>query len=277
MNVWLVIFVVVVVAFCLFCMAIAMMDMLGDFLHRRRKRERDEYEAELAKKDQQLAALAAAPAPAPVVEQPAPAPAPEPTPAPAPEPEPEPEVVEEPVQEEIPEEAVAAPAEEPAEEPTEEAEAEEEDEGAVTFVASKSETLEEKYLALSADEKRYYDEILFHAAGKENARRFRNVRYEDVKIGQTRLVRMRIKRGVITCEFTLYNTNFKNYINENKLSVKQAPTVLKITDEAAVRAAIDSIDIVVNNIAEEKEYKKQLAREKRKAARLAAQEAEKAE
>ena len=202
---------------------------------------------------------------------------PEPEPAPEPEPEPEPEVVEEPVQEEIPEEVVAAPAEEPAEEPTEEAEGEEEDEGAVSFVASKSETLEEKYLALSADEKRYYDEILFHAAGKENARRFRNVRYEDVKIGQTRLVRMRIKRGVITCEFTLYNTNFKNYINENKLSVKQAPTVLKITDEAAVRAAIDSIDIVVNNIAEEKEYKKQLAREKRKAARLAAQEAEKAE
>ena len=275
MNVWLVIFVVVVVAFCLFCMAIAMMDMLGDFLHRRRKRERDEYEAELAKKDQQLAALAAAPAPAPVVEQPAPTP--EPEPAPELEPEPEPEVVEEPVQEEIPEEVVAAPVEEPAEEPTEEAEGEEEDEGAVSFVASKSETLEEKYLALSADEKRYYDEILFHAAGKENARRFRNVRYEDVKIGQTRLVRMRIKRGVITCEFTLYNTNFKNYINENKLSVKQAPTVLKITDEAAVRAAIDSIDIVVNNIAEEKEYKKQLAREKRKAARLAAQEAEKAE
>ena len=275
MNVWLVIFVVVVVAFCLFCMAIAMMDMLGDFLHRRRKRERDEYEAELAKKDQQLAALAAAPALAPVVEQTAPTP--EPEPAPEPEPEPEPEVVEEPVQEEIPEEVVAAPAEEPAEEPTEEAEGEEEDEGAVSFVASKSETLEEKYLALSADEKRYYDEILFHAAGKENARRFRNVRYEDVKIGQTRLVRMRIKRGVITCEFTLYNTNFKNYINENKLSVKQAPTVLKITDEAAVRAAIDSIDIVVNNIAEEKEYKKQLAREKRKAARLAAQEAEKAE
>ena len=40
------------------------------------------------------------------------------------------------------------------------------------------------------------------------------------------------------------------------------------------QAAIDSIDIVVQNIAEEKEYKKQLAREKRKQARLAKENAE---
>ena len=45
--------------------------------------------------------------------------------------------------------------------------------------------------------------------------------------------------------------------------------VIKINDAASVQAAKDSIDIVVNTINEEKEYKKQLAKERRKAARLA--------
>ena len=80
---------------------------------------------------------------------------------------------------------------------------------------------------------------------------------------------MLIKRGQIVCEFIMYNSDFKNYVNENKVAVKQAATVIKITDEAAVQAAKDSMDIVVNTINEEKEYKKQQAKERRKAARLA--------
>lgn len=258
---WIALFAVVVCFFCLFCMAIAMLELVNDFISRRRK------DAE---------AYAPAPrikqTPAPVEEEPAPAPAVE---APVAEPvaalaaeEPAPVVVaEEPAAEE-------PAAEEPvAEEPAAE-EAAEEDENAVVFRASNDETLEDRYLALSSEEKGYYDTILFHAVGKEGSKRNRNTKYEDVKIGNTRLVRLRIKRGVIICEFTLYNTDFKNYINENKLSVKQAPTILKVTDEAAVQAAVDSIDMVVTHIAEEKEYKKQLAREKRKQARLQAAEAE---
>ena len=64
--------------------------------------------------------------------------------------------------------------------------------------------------------------------------------------------------------------------DENKVDVKQAATVIKITDAAAVQAAKDSIDIVVKTINDEKEYKKQQAKERRKAARLA-KAAEKAE
>lgn len=252
---WIALFAVVVCFFCLFCMAIAMLELVNDFISRRRK------DAE---------AYAPAPrikqTPAPVEEEPAPAPAVE---APVAEPvaalaaeEPAPVIVtEEPVAEE-----------EPAAE-----EAAEEDENAVVFRASNDETLEDRYLALSSEEKGYYDTILFHAVGKEGSKRNRNTKYEDVKIGNTRLVRLRIKRGVIICEFTLYNTDFKNYINENKLSVKQAPTILKVTDEAAVQAAVDSIDMVVTHIAEEKEYKKKLAREKRKQARLQAAEAQNVE
>lgn len=268
---WIALFAVVVCFFCLFCMAIAMLELVNDFISRRRK------DAE---------AYAPAPrikqTPAPVEEEPASAPAPvaeapveEPVALAAEEPAPVAVAEEEPVAEEpATEEPVA---EEPATEEPAAEEAAEENENAVVFRASNDETLEERYLALSSEEKGYYDTILFHAVGKEGSKRNRNTKYEDVKIGNTRLVRLRIKRGVIICEFTLYNTDFKNYINENKLSVKQAPTILKVTDEAAVQAAVDSIDMVVTHIAEEKEYKKKLAREKRRQARLQAAEVENAE
>ena len=248
-----IVFMVLVCFFCVFCMGIALMDMVGEAMNRKKRRQ---IEAEALTQ----AAIATAkeekvvaPAPVVVAEEPKVEAVAEPTPA-------EEEVVTEEVAEE---EAVTEPTEE--------------DDGAVSFKIGNVETLEDKYLALSAEEKGYYDAILFHAIGKEGAKRFRTTRYEEIKVGRTRLVRLSIKRGVVTCEFTLYNTNFKNYVDENKLSVKHAATVLKINDQAAVQAAIDSIDIVVQNIAEEKEYKKQLAREKRKQARMAKENAESAE
>ena len=50
-----------------------------------------------------------------------------------------------------------------------------------------------------------------------------------------------------------------------------------VEEAATVDAVKSSIDIVVAQIAEEKEYKKNLAREKRRAARAKAAEAEAAE
>ncbi|MBQ1942224.1 MAG: hypothetical protein II368_01070 [Clostridia bacterium] len=149
----------------------------------------------------------------------------------------------------------------------------EEDSNAVSFSQGTPATLEEKYLELSAELKGYYDDIVKYATLQEGSKRFKNARYEEYKVGKTRLVRLLIKRGTIVCEFLLTNDDFKHYISENKVSVKQAATVLKVTDEATVQAAKDSIDIVVRNIAEEKEYKKQQARERR---RQRAQEAKEA-
>ena len=80
---------------------------------------------------------------------------------------------------------------------------------------------------------------------------------------------MLIKRDVITCEFILPNNDFKYYVNENKINVKQAATVLKIVDDASVKVAKDSIDIAVKAIQEEKELKKEQAKERRRLARQA--------
>ena len=140
----------------------------------------------------------------------------------------------------------------------------------VKFAAGQKQTLEEKYLELSPEARGWYDEIMKYAANVEGSKRFKNARYEEYKVGNSRIIRMLIKRGVINCEFALHNQNFKNYVNENKISVKQSATTLLIEGPETVEAAKNSIDIVIAQIAEEREYKKQLAREKRKAAKEAA-------
>ena len=185
--------------------------------------------------------------------------------------------------EEIPAPVVAAVVEEPApaapvaEEPAveiaaeepEAEEAEEDPEGTISFSTTQRQTLEEKYLALSAQQRGWYDEIIKYAAVVEGSKRFKNLRYEEYKVGKNRLVRMLIKRNNVMCEFILHNSDFKNYISENKISVKQSATTMLVDSDATVEAVKNSIDIVVASIAEEKEHKKMLARERRKAARNA--------
>ena len=145
----------------------------------------------------------------------------------------------------------------------------EEQESNVAFSAG-SQTLEEKYLELSPEFKGYYDEIVRYAMSVENSRRFKNAGYEEYKVGKNRLVRLKIRRGLIVCELVIPNLTFKNYISDNKVAVKQAPAVIKVTDEAALSAVKDSIDIVVSAIEEEKIYKKEQAKIKRKQRREAA-------
>lgn len=176
------------------------------------------------------------------------------------------QAVEEPV--EAPVEVVEETAEETVEEPVEEEVAiTEEDDGKISFSAKQQQTLDEKYLALSSEAKNWYDEIIKYASAVENSKRYKNARYEEYKVGKNRLVRLLIKRGVINCEFILHNSDFRNYVQENKISVKQSATTMLVEDATTVDAVKNSIDIVVSAIAEEKEYKKQLAREKRRAAR----------
>lgn len=139
----------------------------------------------------------------------------------------------------------------------------------VVFKPGEEETLEERYLALSPAYKSYYDEIVKYAANVENAKRIKTERYEEYKVGSMRIVRLRIRRDVVVGEFYLVNSSFRNYATENKLRVKPAPTVIRLTDETAVAAGKQSIDIAVRGIEEEKEYKKQLRRERRRAARQA--------
>ena len=250
MEILFMVFMVVVSIMAMFAVMVVFRDIVKEILLARRERENNKAAA------QQPAAQVEAPVAA-VVEEPV-------------APVVQPPVVEEPVavEEPVVEEAVAEEAE-AAEVVVEEAAAEEDPEGIISFAAGQRQTLEEKYLELSSEARGWYDEIIKYAAVVEGSKRFKNARYEEYKVGKNRLVRLLIKRGIIHCEFILHNSEFKNYINENKISVKQAATTMRVESAAGVDAVKNSIDIAVDAIAEEKEYKKKLAREKRKAARAA--------
>ena len=148
------------------------------------------------------------------------------------------------------------------------------DDAIVFSAASKNETIDDRYAELSDESKSYFDEIVKYALSKsDEVKRVKNARYEEYKIRQARLVRLLIKRGVVVCEFVLINDAFRSYLSENKVSVKLAPTVLRVVDEESLQVAKNSIDIAAQTAKEDQERKAQLRREKRKLAR----EAKKAE
>lgn len=147
----------------------------------------------------------------------------------------------------------------------------EELEGNVAFSAG-SQSLEEKYLELAPECKGYYDEIVRSAMAVEGSKRYKNSAYEEYKVGKNRLVRLKIKRGVVVCELVIPNLAFKNYISGSKVAMKQAPATIKVLDEASLNAVKDSIGIAVSAIEEEKAYKKEQARLRRKELRAKANE-----
>ncbi len=145
------------------------------------------------------------------------------------------------------------------------------DEDAVTFSAGFL-SLDEKYLQLSPDIKGYYDEVVRFAMAVEGSKRYKNSAYEEYKVGKNRLVRLKIRRGALICELVIPNLTFKNYISDNKVAVKQAPATIKVVDEASLNAVKDSIGIAVKAIEEEKAYKKEQAKLRRRQNRASAKE-----
>ena len=183
-------------------------------------------------------------------------------PAPAPQQTEEPEVEEpkeEPAKEEPATEETAV---------TEEVAEEEEDDGVVNF-ATGTKTLDEKYLELIPEFKGYYDEIVRFANTVEGSKRYKNANYEEYKVGKNRLVRLKIKREAVICELVIPNLAFKNYVSENKVEVKQAPATIKVVDEATLSAVKDSMQIAINAIEEERTYKKEQAKLRRRQKRAA--------
>ena len=113
-------------------------------------------------------------------------------------------------------------------------------------------TLEQKYLKLPPECRAYYDEIVSYAMRIDGHKRYKNAAYEEYKAGKNRIVKIKIKNGVILCELLVPNLDFKNYVSDNKIDVRQSATVIKVTDEASLSAVKGSMNIVLNEIKKEK-------------------------
>lgn len=125
-------------------------------------------------------------------------------------------------------------------------------------------TLDEKYSQLSNEYKGYYDEIVRCAMAIESSKRYKNNDCEVYKVGKNLVVKLKIKRGVVVCELVVPNLAFKTYLSGNKVSARQAPTTIRVVDEVTLAAVKDGVAIATAAIAEEKAYKKEQAKLRRK-------------
>jgi hypothetical protein len=240
------VFMLFLCALCLFAVIVIVRDIIHENTKIRRERE--------------ISSQATAPVepiqvvvqPAPTVIMPAPVAA-EPAPAPVAE-----TIVE--AEEQIPEEVAATE------------EDEELDPDAVSFSRG-SLTMEEKYAALSSEQKRYFDDIVRHAMSKEGVKEAKRGGFYDYKIGAYRVIKMMIKRSEIVCEFNFIDKDFAEYASSSDVKMKRSATSVRVLEPSAVGVAKDGIDLVCSQIAEDKERKKELAREKRREKRKQAKEA----
>lgn len=125
-------------------------------------------------------------------------------------------------------------------------------------------TMEEKYGSLSPELKAYFDEIVSHALSKEGAKECKCANYYDYKIGAYRLLRITVKRGELICELRFIDREVLDYLSESEVKIKQSASSVRVSSPAAVVAVRDGIDLVSSQIIEDREYKKNLAREKRR-------------
>ncbi len=140
------------------------------------------------------------------------------------------------------------------------------EEVAVTFAPGNRKTLSEAYAELPRKFRDFYDEVAKHAENTPGvSRHIKNDNYEEWKINSSRLVRLKIRRGVVLAEFNLQNSDMKEHIAESKIDVKQSATVVKLEDRLAVQFVIESIDLVVKVIEEENERKKEERAQARRA------------
>ena len=99
---------------------------------------------------------------------------------------------------------------------------------------------------------------------KEGVRELKYTNYYDYKIGSYKVLRISIKRGEIVCEFQFLDRDFLDYANSSNVKIKQSASSIRVTEPSAVGTVKDGIDLVVTQIAEDKEHKKNLAKEKRR-------------
>lgn len=158
----------------------------------------------------------------------------------------------------------------------EEAETEEADEGAVSFNRVNL-TLEEKYATLSSEFKRFFDDIVRHAVAKDGVKEFKKSGSYDYKIGAYKVLKLNIKRGEIVCYFNFIDRDFNSYANESNVKIKQSATVVRVLEASAVGVVKDGVDLVCQQIAEDKERKRALANEKRREKRRLQKEQQPAE
>lgn len=123
----------------------------------------------------------------------------------------------------------------------------------------------EAYLRLSKAQKGYVDEIIRYAEAKEGVKKVVNDKSASVYLGKKLVVRIVLKRGIVTARLTVQNNDFIAYTDSAGLNIKEKPIDVKIEEPGMVSAVKDIIDITYRDLfaerARREEEKKAMRRE----------------
>ncbi len=138
-------------------------------------------------------------------------------------------------------------------------------------------TFEEAYVELTEEQKRYAAQVEAHAMGKPFAKRSITKNSLNVRSGGHLILKMRISRGQVVASYKLESGLLKDYRRETNdpARIRLKETELRVDDEASASMACHLVDLMMEQIEQDRELAKARRREARRAKR--AQNAEKSD
>ena len=137
----------------------------------------------------------------------------------------------------------------------------------VVFESKKNQKLSfvEKYAALTAESRAYYDDVVAHILANKDCRKNEAFGAVTFKCKTDKILRAVIKRNAVVLNFMLPNTDLNRFVREEGIKkIKIAPVAIRLESDADVALAKQTADITLENIREEQQYRKDKKRELRR-------------
>lgn len=162
----------------------------------------------------------------------------------------------------------------PAEEPSENTELVAIDEDSVVFQATgkESKTFADKYETLTEEARKMYDELAQYILATPKSKVSRSSSAETFKVGTDKVLRAVIRREVVVLNFMLANSSLNRFVKEEGIkNIKINPVVIRLETAEDLSLAKQTVDLTVENIKQEQQYRKLRKKELRQAKKEAEQ------
>ena len=140
-------------------------------------------------------------------------------------------------------------------------------EKSVVFESDKNEkkTFIEKYAELDSEHRGYYDDIVAYILAHPDCRKSETSSAVTFKCRTDKLMRAVIKRGCAVLNFMLFNNDLNRFVKEEGIKkIKINPVIIKLESGADLILAKQTVDITLENIHEEQQYRRERKREMRR-------------
>lgn len=143
--------------------------------------------------------------------------------------------------------------------------------GRVAFIASEQKlTYLDKLAALEKNYYSLYEQLVNYLISKENVKMITTNNKGIFKYKTDRLVIASVRRGVVTLQFMLINSNLERYMRaEGAKQIKVTPVTIRLTNEDDLSRAKSTADLTIDYLEQERVYNAEQKKAARKEARRA--------